>query len=171
MDFATIDVEASGTEHDKHSIVSLGAIDFDNPENRFYRECKVWTGAHIMDEALEVNGFTKEQITDPTKMSEGELVAEFMEWSFSMSDRTLVGQNVSFDFNNRLIAGFVELLPGDYQLDFSGDSVRPSVGYRVLVRSLESIPVHPLPLLDEEPVAKEAADKDAATKPSEAIKH
>ena len=46
-----IDVEASGTEHDKHSIVSLGAIDFDNPENRFYRECKVWTGAHIMDEA------------------------------------------------------------------------------------------------------------------------
>lgn len=92
-----IDVEASGTEHDKHSIVSLGAIDFDNPTNRFYKECKVWTGAHVMDEALEVNGFTEEQITDPAKMSEEELVVEFLEWSFSMSDRTLVGQNVSFD--------------------------------------------------------------------------
>lgn len=92
-----IDVEASGTEFAKHSIVSLGAIDFDNPENRFYRECMIWEGAHVMDEALVVNGFSKAQITDSSKMSEGELVAEFFEWTFSMSDRTLVGQNVSFD--------------------------------------------------------------------------
>lgn len=92
-----VDVEASGTEYLKHSIVSLGAIDFVNPENRFYGECRVWEGAHIMNEALAVCGFTKEEITDPNKKTEGELVTEFLEWSQHMADRTLAGQNVSFD--------------------------------------------------------------------------
>ena len=92
-----IDIEASGTNYEKHSIVSIGALDFDNPENRFYGECRIWDGAHIMDGALEVNGFTKEQILDSNKQSEAELVTAFMEWSQHMSDRTLTGQNVSFD--------------------------------------------------------------------------
>lgn len=92
-----IDIEASGVDNRKHSIVSIGALDFSNPTNRFYGECRIWPGAHIMDEALKVNGFTKDQITDPSKESEAELVQEFMEWSQHMSDRTLTGQNVSFD--------------------------------------------------------------------------
>jgi DNA polymerase III epsilon subunit-like protein len=92
-----VDVEASGTEHDVHSIVSIGAVDFAHPENRFYQECRIWDGAHIMEGALEVNGFTEAQITDPLKKSEADIVAEFLEWTFSMADRTLVGQNVSFD--------------------------------------------------------------------------
>ncbi|MBX2866890.1 3'-5' exonuclease [Candidatus Kaiserbacteria bacterium] len=92
-----LDVEASGTEYDKHSIVSIGALDLKNPENRFYGECRIWDGAHIMDGALEVNGFTKEEITDSSKQTEGELVRAFLEWSQHFSDRTLAGQNVSFD--------------------------------------------------------------------------
>ena len=92
-----VDVEASGTEHDKHSIVSIGGVDFDNPTNRFYQECQIWPGAHIMDGALKVNGFTEVQITDATKKTEAEIVEEFIEWTFSMADRKLVGQNVSFD--------------------------------------------------------------------------
>jgi DNA polymerase III epsilon subunit-like protein len=50
-----------------------------------------------MDGALAVNGFTREQITDKTKMTEGELVVQFLEWSQELDDRTLTGQNVSFD--------------------------------------------------------------------------
>lgn len=50
-----------------------------------------------MDDALVVNGFTKEQITDITKATEAELVLQFMEWSEMCDDRTLTGQNVSFD--------------------------------------------------------------------------
>ena len=73
-----VDVEASGTEAHKHSVVSVGALDFANPTNRFYEECKVWDGAHIMDEALAVNGFTKEQITDAKKQSEGDLIHAFL---------------------------------------------------------------------------------------------
>ncbi len=92
-----IDVEASGTVYHKHSIVSLGAVDFDDPTRRFYGECRIWEGAHIMEDALAVNGFTEEQITDPNKQSEAELVQAFLEWSQHMADRTLVGQNVSFD--------------------------------------------------------------------------
>lgn len=92
-----LDVEASGTNYEKHSIVSLGALDLRNPENRFYGECRIWDGAHIMDEALSVNGFTEAEITDPSKQSEGELIAAFMDWSHKLPDRTLAGQNVSFD--------------------------------------------------------------------------
>lgn len=92
-----IDVEASGTEYSKHSIVSLGAVDLDNPERRFYGECRIWDGAHIMEGALEVNGYTEAEITDPTKQSEAELMAAFLEWTKDMADRTLVGQNISFD--------------------------------------------------------------------------
>lgn len=92
-----LDIEASGTEYALHSIVSLGAIDMNNPERQFYAECRVWDGAHIMEEALAVNGFTEAQITDVNKISEAELVLQFMEWTQMCSDRTLVGQNVSFD--------------------------------------------------------------------------
>jgi DNA polymerase III epsilon subunit-like protein len=92
-----VDVEASGVEPWKHSIVSVGALDLSDPTNRFYGECRVWDGAHIMPEALQVNGFTKEEITDPKKQSEGELVHAFLQWSEGLEERTLAGQNVSFD--------------------------------------------------------------------------
>lgn len=92
-----IDIEASGTNYEKHSIVSLAALDFDRPEWRFYEECRIWDRAHIADDSLEVTGFTKEQVTDPNKKPEGEVVRMFLEWSQHMGDRTLAGQNVSFD--------------------------------------------------------------------------
>ena len=92
-----IDIEATGTNAQKHSILSIGALDLQNPTNRFYGECQIWPGAHVMDEALVVNGFTFEQINDPTKQTESELVTQFMEWTHQLSDRTPAGQNVSFD--------------------------------------------------------------------------
>ncbi len=92
-----LDIEASGLDYQKDSILSLGALDLHNPTNRFYNECKVWDGAHINDEALAVNGFSRAQCTDTTKMSESELVIQFIEWSQQLGDRTLAGQNPSFD--------------------------------------------------------------------------
>lgn len=92
-----IDIEASGTEYSKHSILSIGALDFDNPENRFYEECRMWEGAHVMEEALVVCGFSEAEAKDPNKLPEGEIVRMFLEWSQHMGDRTLAGQNVSFD--------------------------------------------------------------------------
>ena len=92
-----VDVEASGTEAHKHSIVSVGAIDFANPSNRFYEECRIWDGAHVMPEALAVCGFTDSEIRDPKKQSEADLIRAFLHWSDSFAERTLAGQNVSFD--------------------------------------------------------------------------
>jgi DNA polymerase III epsilon subunit-like protein len=92
-----LDIEASGTEPHKHSIVSIGALDFNNPSNQFYAECRIWDGAHVMDEALAVNGFTVEEINDPTKKTEAEITAEFFKWIENLDGHTTAGQNPSFD--------------------------------------------------------------------------
>jgi len=92
-----VDIEASGTEYHTHSIVSIGAVDFENPDRRLYEECQIWEGAHVMNGALKVNGFTLDEITDPTKQSEADATKKFLEWSMQAADRTLVGQNISFD--------------------------------------------------------------------------
>ncbi len=92
-----VDVEASGTDPSKHSIVSVGALDLKNPTNRYYEECRIWDGAHIMPEALGVNGFTEAEITDPKKQSEADITHSFLHWSEGLEERTLAGQNVSFD--------------------------------------------------------------------------
>jgi DNA polymerase III epsilon subunit-like protein len=92
-----IDIEATGTNYGKHSMVSLGALDLDNPSHRLYIECRIWDGAHINDDSLAISGYSVEEITDPTKMPEGEMIRQFLEWSQHMGDRTLAGQNVSFD--------------------------------------------------------------------------
>lgn len=92
-----LDIEASGVDYQKHSIVSIGALDFDDPNDQFYDECKVWDGAHIDSGALEVNGFTEEEITDPSKKTEAEVVKAFIGWVQPKRDWTIVGQNPSFD--------------------------------------------------------------------------
>lgn len=92
-----LDIEATGTNAAKHSILSIGAIDFDRPDRRFYGECQMWEGAHIMEGALSVNGFSEAAARDQSKMTEAELITQFMEWTQECADRTLLGQNVSFD--------------------------------------------------------------------------
>ncbi len=92
-----LDIEASGTDPYKHSILSIGALDFTNPTKQFYAECRVWDGADIMDDALQVNGFTKEQALDPAKKTEAEITQAFFEWIMGSPDHTTAGQNPSFD--------------------------------------------------------------------------
>ena len=92
-----VDVEASGINPEKYSIVSVGALDITHPTNRFYEECRIWDGAHISDEALAVCGFSREQIQDKRKQPEADLVRAFLHWSEDLPERTLAGQNVSFD--------------------------------------------------------------------------
>jgi len=92
-----VDTECSGLVPERHSLLSIGALDFRNPDNRFYGECRVWEGAEIMDEALAVNGFTHAQATDQDKQSEAELITAFLAWSQDLPERTLTGQNVPYD--------------------------------------------------------------------------
>ncbi|MDE1965948.1 MAG: 3'-5' exonuclease [Patescibacteria group bacterium] len=93
-----IDVESTGLDPHRDSILSIGALDMDEPANQFYGECRIWDGAHVEDAALAVNGFTREEISDPSRMTEAELVRAFIAWAEDRpKDRTLLGQNVSFD--------------------------------------------------------------------------
>ncbi len=93
-----LDVESSGLSPHHNSILSLGALDLDNPTNQFYDECRVWDGAGIDDGALAINGFTREEITDASRKSEGELIAAFVAWATDRPEnRMLAAQNPSFD--------------------------------------------------------------------------
>lgn len=89
-----VDGEFSGLVPHEASIVSLAAIEFEKPENRFVMECRVWDGAHINNESIEYAGYTKEEVTDQAKPTEGELIRNFIGWSELTGERTLVGQNV-----------------------------------------------------------------------------
>lgn len=95
-----LDVETTGLVPEKHSILSLGAVDLDEPTNQFYEECQVWEGAGISDEALAINGFTREEVVGQgsAKQTEAALIASFVAWATDRpKDRTLAAQNVSFD--------------------------------------------------------------------------
>lgn len=78
-------------------MLSIGAVDLVDPSRQFYDECRIWDGAHVMDEALKINGFTEAEIRDPAKKTEGEMVKAFIAWALDSEDRTFAGQNVSFD--------------------------------------------------------------------------
>lgn len=92
-----VDAEMSGVDAIRHAILSVGAVDFERPDRRFYRECRIWDGAAIDDAALAINGFTREQAVDPSRMSEKELMTAFIAWLQESADRTLGGQNVGID--------------------------------------------------------------------------
>ena len=93
-----LDVETTGLDPKTCSIVSLGAVDTEHPENQFYDECGAWEGAHLSSEALAIHGFTKEELTSGNKKSEAELIAAFVAWATDRpQNRTFVAQNVSFD--------------------------------------------------------------------------
>lgn len=92
-----LDIEASGVNYEKNSIVSIGALDLAHPEYQLYEECRVWDGAHIEEGALEVNGFTQEELLDADKQTEADLVHKFITFTGGVAERTFAGQNVSFD--------------------------------------------------------------------------
>jgi len=89
-----LDAEFTGLNPEKHSLVSLGALDFDNPSNQFYMECLPWEGAHIDEEALRINGFTEEYLSTLTKTLQLGLI-EFDTWSRGVGEHTFAGQNVA----------------------------------------------------------------------------
>ncbi len=92
-----VDIETSGINAEKNSILSIGAVDFSNPENQFYAECQIWKGAEIEQEALDINGFKKEDITNPKKRKQKEVIEEFIAWIQNCEEHTFSGENSSFD--------------------------------------------------------------------------
>ena len=93
-----LDIETSGLEPLRHSILSIGALDQLEPSNQFYGECCVWDGSDIQDEALAINGFTRDDCFDTARAYEAELITAFVAWATSRPQvRILAAQNPSFD--------------------------------------------------------------------------
>lgn len=92
-----LDIETTGIDSERNSIVSIGALDFEHPYNQFYRECNVWDGAEINDEALLINGFTREDISNYLKPSLEIILNDFIFWMKNIEDQTFAGENPSFD--------------------------------------------------------------------------
>lgn len=87
-----IDLETTGIDPSTHSILSIGAVDFDTGET-FYRECRKDFYAQYTDEALTINGFTLDQINDKTKPTSVQIYHDFVKWSKGRST-LLAGHNV-----------------------------------------------------------------------------
>ena len=96
-----IDIETTGIIPWKNSIIDIGAIDFNNPDNRFSGQCLIREGAEISIKSLEINGYDIKQITENNDESfvikHNDLITEFIKWTEEIDDRTPCSQNPRFD--------------------------------------------------------------------------
>lgn len=109
-----LDIETTGLDPKKHSIIEVGAIEFENPRNIFNERCRIWNGAEIDRGALDINGFSLHEITDPEIQSPGDLLLKFIDWISSIGDRTIAGQNVDFDIGFLNKSSKMANLPFDF---------------------------------------------------------
>lgn len=89
-----IDIETSGLDPVKHSILSIGAIDMNNPTNKFYGECQCEPGKVVDEKALRINGFSQGDLMNQNKITVKELLQDFIHWTEAISDKTLAGHNI-----------------------------------------------------------------------------
>lgn len=95
-----IDIETTGLTPGVNGIVSIGGYDFEAPSSKpFYEECRIDDDVEVHPKALEVNGFTQEQIVDPTKLPLVAILTNLRKWAMGRKDRTMGGWNVRFDYD------------------------------------------------------------------------
>lgn len=93
-----IDIETSGIDPDKHGVLSVGAIEFENPDNQFYTESYLSPDLDYEEETAAVHGFNLEQVRDETRESPYILIKSLVDWMQKISDRTPAGVHIaSFD--------------------------------------------------------------------------
>lgn len=110
QNFIVLDVETSGLNPIKHSLLSLGAVDFATGEE-FYGQCHAWGDAIIDDFALGINGFTREQCMDYSKDNPIQLYLKFTEWCAGR-ELLLAGQQVGV-FDIPFLKEIHEICPQD----------------------------------------------------------
>lgn len=92
-----VDVETTGIDPKTRSIIQIGALDFDNPDNRFSFSCRAFDGAKLDEGARAVHGISDAEVLDKNKPTEAEAMVSFVGWAKGIKDLTLVGYNTSFD--------------------------------------------------------------------------
>lgn len=96
-----IDVETTGLNPRKNAVASIAALANWHTEGGYYREIRPFEGAELDEKALQINGFTREQLFDPSRPSETQVANEFNEWvKYNFDGPPIIcGQNVRFDMD------------------------------------------------------------------------
>ncbi len=92
-----LDIETTGVDPQKHAMIDIAALDFDNPNNIFHYPIRMFPNAKIQQEALDYNGFTVEEINNPKRPPIKQVLSDFLKWWQPIKDRTFAGQNPDFD--------------------------------------------------------------------------
>ena len=89
-----VDVETGGLNPIENPLLSIGAVEFENPKNKFYIEIAPLSHLYCEPKALEING-----IDLKTWKGEGlgDAMGKFYEWLQPIHDKTLAGHNPAFD--------------------------------------------------------------------------
>jgi DNA polymerase-3 subunit epsilon len=97
-----VDLEMSGLQIDKCGICQIGAIDLETKEE-FFDECRIDDEDQMIEEPsasksiFEVLGMTEEELRDPNKQSQKELLEKFFNWLKTRKMKNLVCTNPTWD--------------------------------------------------------------------------
>lgn len=95
-----VDIETSGLDPKRHSILSIGAVDYYDSSNEFYVECALPYKGVVNLDALAINGFKLPAISqvNSKRLAISEALDLFIDWTKTcVNPTTIAGQNVAFD--------------------------------------------------------------------------
>jgi len=118
-----LDIETSGIDIGRCGIWQIGAIEFENPKNQFLEEARIDDEDLVKKEAITVTGKTENEMRDPNKKSQKELILKFLEWAKSCKDRIIIGHNIGWDVN------FIQNKCIKYNIH---DQLRKTIGFKGL---------------------------------------
>ncbi len=91
------DVETSGLDEKTNGIIGLGGIMLPSGDT-FYHEPRLMRKLQAHPKALEVNGFTEEEIRSEDRVDMGLTLQRFSDWAAKAEDMILAGWNTTFDY-------------------------------------------------------------------------
>lgn len=93
-----LDIETTGLTHDC-GICEIGAINLDNSDNYFLQDCQTDKEDFVTEEALSVNGRTREQLYDFNKQPQKKMIENYLNWVEKQPEKMFYGQNVAWDIS------------------------------------------------------------------------
>ncbi|MDE1869014.1 MAG: 3'-5' exonuclease [Candidatus Micrarchaeota archaeon] len=95
---AVVDVEATGLDSRRCSIVSVGIVLYkDRNIIEQYFECKPFKDAFIDPEGLKINGTKRSELYSENRMNQKKMMTEIARILKAYKIHTIAGQNTSFD--------------------------------------------------------------------------
>ncbi|MFH1325716.1 MAG: 3'-5' exonuclease [archaeon] len=104
-----LDLEMSGLDMEKCGVWQIGAVDLDTGEE-FLEESRIDDEDEVNEESMRVSMKTEEELRDPSKQSQEEMIRKFFAWMEKRRARNFLAQNPAFDM------GFLYIKASKYNL-------------------------------------------------------